>query len=149
MSPRKKQGWQIAGAAAVCFMLLTPASAHKDPDLGSQGAIGQITSVSFTSITVQRRGFDARTYAITPATTIANDYHPTTADRLALGQFAFVTSADGTSATAINVNVHADERRKAQTAGVIITVAMIGIFAAIVNHENQQFHHDASSLPTP
>lgn len=148
MSLRKKHGWQIVSAAALWLLLLIPAFA-KDPDLGRQGAAGQITSISNNSITVQRRGFDSRTYAITPETVIASDKHPITVDRLGLGQFAFVTSNDGSSAEAINVNVHAEERRKAQTAGVIITVVMIGIFAAIVHHENQQFNHDVANMPKP
>lgn len=97
----------IVGVFTLALALLVPAFAQKGqrPDVGPQGAIGRISAVSTSSITVDTRKDGSKTFSIGSATTVTIDKQPSTADKLVVGQFAAVTSSDGTSTTAINARV--------------------------------------------
>ena len=106
MSLRKKQMWGIVCAVSLMLGLLIPAFAQQGPppppNVGAQGLAGRITAVSSTSITVTPRNADPKTYSISSTTTITINRQASTADKLTVGQFAAVTSSDGTTATAID-----------------------------------------------
>jgi len=109
MSLRKKQVWGIVGAFTLTLALLIPAFAQQGPppprpDVGAQGALGRITTVSSSSITVETRDDGSKTYSIGTTTTITVNRQPSTVDKLVVGQFAAVTSSDGTTATAIDAH---------------------------------------------
>jgi len=109
MSQRTRQISTIVGALTLGLALLVPAMAQqgqwKRPDVGSQGAIGKISAVSSSSITVDTRDAGSKTYTISAATTISLDKQTVTIDKLAVGQFAAVTSSDGTSTTDIAARI--------------------------------------------
>ena len=66
--------------------------------------MGRITAVSATSITVKSREGDPATFTLAASATITLDGQTAQAGGLKVGEFAAVTSTDGTTATAVDAH---------------------------------------------
>ena len=105
MTQRTRQVSAIVGALALGIVLMVPAFAQQGqwqrPDVGPKGAIGRISAISSSSITVDTRDAGSKTFTISPTTTLSLDKQTVTVDKLTNGLFAAVTSTDGAAATDI------------------------------------------------
>ena len=103
MSLRKTQLRGLLGTLLLALWLVIPVLAQggPPPNPGGKGGVGKITAISASSITVTDREGAVKTFAIGSATTFLLDGQTVKAAGLATGQFAEVSSTDGTKATVI------------------------------------------------
>ena len=117
MAARHKHAAGLFSAMALGLLLLIPALAQgpdggppgggpPPPSPGGKGAVGRISAVSATSITVRSREGDTATFTLSNSAAITLDGQAAQADGLKAGEFAAVTSADGTTATAVDAHTH-------------------------------------------
>ena len=114
MTSRQKQAAGAFSALALTLLLLVPALAQgpggpgggPPPAPGGKGAVGRISAVSATSVTVRSREGDTATFTLSNSATITLDGQTAQAGGLKVGEFAAVTSTDGTTATAVDAHTH-------------------------------------------
>ena len=116
MSLRQKRAVGILGTFGLALWLLIPAFAQgpggpprgggQPPAPGGKGAVGKISAVSASSITVCSREGDLTTFTLSSSATITLDGQTAQAGGLKAGEFAAVTSTDGTTATAVDAHSH-------------------------------------------
>ncbi|BDI30401.1 hypothetical protein CCAX7_24520 [Capsulimonas corticalis] len=102
---RQKQSWGLLSAFTLLAVCVAPALAQRQgppPPPGGKGAFGKISAVSSSSITVKNREGTATTFTIASLATFKLDGKTAAVSDLAAGQFAAVTSTDGTTTTAID-----------------------------------------------
>jgi hypothetical protein len=109
MTTRQRQMGALFATAFAVVLLAFPALAAKggktpNPNNGH----GKVTAISATSITVTPKKGEAKTFTITPDTTITLDGQAVMAadDASLMGKHAHVKSKDGTTANKIVVKKH-------------------------------------------
>ena len=111
---RKIHPWSLLSVLLLALSLVVPVLAqdggHPPPNPGGKGGVGKITAISVSSITVTNREGDAKTFTLSSTISITLDGKPLTADGLATGQFAEVSSTDGVNATSIRAHSHGPPR---------------------------------------
>jgi hypothetical protein len=95
---------RIMTAAVFALLIAIPAFAKGTPN--PNNGHGKITAISATSITVQPKNGDAKTFTITADTKVKLDKQPATVADLAAGQFARIKSSDGITALKIMARTH-------------------------------------------
>ncbi len=99
--------WLLPVSAALLAALAAAAPAyaqHPGPPPIGKGAFGRITSVSASAITVKSRRGTAATFTLSASVPVRLNGKSVALSALSAGQFAVVTSDDGTAATTVDAH---------------------------------------------